>query len=93
MKIKPLNRHLVVHKKPQKKKETNSAFILPEGYETLVEKYSVVKVLDVAEDSKLKGVKSNSEVVVETSMLFEVAGSTLILENYVYGLINEKAHI
>ena len=90
MKIKPLNRHLVVHKKPQEKKEKNSTFILPEGYESLVEKYSIVKVLDIAEDSKLKGIKPGSEVVVETSMLFEVTGSTLVLENYVYGVINEN---
>ena len=88
MKIKPLNRHLVVHKKPQKKKEKNSTFILPEGYESSIEKYSIVKVLDIAEDSKLKGIKPGSEVIVETSMLFEVTGSTLVLENYVYGLIN-----
>jgi co-chaperonin GroES (HSP10) len=88
MKIKPLNRHLVVHKKPQKKKEKNSTFILPEGYESSIEKYSIVKVLDIAEDSMLKGIKLGSEVVVETSMLFEVTGSTLVLDNYVYGLIN-----
>ena len=88
MKIKPLNRHLVVHKKPKEKKEKNSTFILPEGYESSIEKYSIVKVLDIAEDSKLKGIKPGSEVVVETSMLFEVTGSTLVLENYVYGLIN-----
>jgi co-chaperonin GroES (HSP10) len=87
MKIKPLNRHLVVHKKPKEKKETTSTFILPEGYESSIEKYSIVKVLDIAEDSKLKGIKPGSEVVVETSMLFEVAESTLVLENYVYGLI------
>ena len=88
MKIKPLNRHLVVHKKPQKKKEKNSTFILPEGYESSIEKYSIVKVLDIAEDSKLKGIKLGSEVIVETSMLFEVTGSLLVLENFVYGLIN-----
>ena len=92
MKIKPLNRHLVV-KKIKEKKEKNSAFILPEGYESSIEKYSVVKVLDIAEDSKLKVSWIGREVIVETSMLLEMAGSILILENYVYGLINEKAHI
>ena len=92
MKIKPLNRHLVVHKKPQEKKgKKSSSFILPEGYESSIEKYSIVKVLDIAEDSKLKGIKPGSEVIVETSMLFEVTGSVLILENYVYGLVDEKA--
>ena len=92
MKIKPLNRHLVVEK-IKEKKEKNSAFILPEGYESSIEKYSVVKVLDIAEDSKLKVSWIGREVIVETSMLLEMAGSILILENYVYGLINEKAHI
>ena len=88
MKIKPLNRHLVVHKKPKEKKEKNTAFILPEGYESATEQYSVVKVLDISEDSKLRSViKLGSEVIVETNMLFEVTGSTLVLENYVYGLI------
>tara|TARA_R100000808_G_C2047259_1_gene84259 strand:- start:31 stop:306 length:276 start_codon:yes stop_codon:yes gene_type:complete len=88
MKIKPLNRHLVVHKKPKEKKEKNTAFILPEGYESSVEKYCIVKVLEVSEDSRFKKIiKPGSEVVVETSMLFEVTGSTLVLENYVYGLI------
>jgi len=88
MKIKPLNRHLVVHKKPKEKKEKSSSFILPEGYETTVERYSVVKVLEISEDSKLKKViKPGSEIIVETSMLFEVTGSTMVLDNYVYGLI------
>ena len=88
MKIKPLNRHLVVHKKRKEKKEKSSSFILPEGYETTVERYSVVKVLEISEDSKLKKViKPGSEIIVETSMLFEVTGSTMVLDNYVYGLI------
>ena len=92
MKIKPLNRHLLVYKRPEEEKE-NSGFILPEDYKPTIEKYSVVKVLAVAEDSKLKDIKLGNEIVVETSMLFDVAESTLILENYVYGLIDEKVHI
>ena len=92
MKIKPLNRHLVVEK-VEEKKEKNSAFILPEGYESSIEKYSVVKVLDIAEDSKFKASCVGSEVIVETSMMLKMAGSILILENYVYGLVDEKARI
>ena len=89
MKIKPLNRHLVVRKKPKEKK-SNSSFVLPEGYKSSIEQYSVVKVLDIAEDSILgrQGeISPGCEVIAETNMLFEVTGSTLILENYVYGLI------
>tara|TARA_R100000008_G_scaffold85309_1_gene74887 strand:+ start:168 stop:440 length:273 start_codon:yes stop_codon:yes gene_type:complete len=90
MRIKPLNRHLVVHKKPKEEAGKTSSFILPEGYESATEQYSVVKVLDISEDSKLRSViKLGSEVIVETNMLFEVTGSTLILDNYVYGLIDK----
>ena len=92
MKIKPLNRHLLVYKKPEEKKE-DLGFILPEDYKPKVEKYSVVKVLAIAEDSKLKDIEIGNEVVVETSMLFDVTANTLILENYVYGLIDEKAYV
>ena len=89
MRIKPLNRHLVVHKKPREDKQKSYSFILPEGYESSTEQYSIVKVLEISEDSKLKSViKPGSEVIVESNMLFEVTGSTLILDNYVYGLID-----
>tara|TARA_R100000808_G_C2063847_1_gene94145 strand:+ start:175 stop:447 length:273 start_codon:yes stop_codon:yes gene_type:complete len=89
LRIKPLNRHLVVHKKPREDKQKSSSFILPEGYESSTEQYSIVKVLEISEDSKLKSViKPGSEVIVESNMLFEVTGSTLILDNYVYGLID-----
>jgi co-chaperonin GroES (HSP10) len=89
LRIKPLNRHLVVHKKPREDKQKSSSFILPEGYESSTEQYSIVKVLEISEDSKLKNViKPGSEVIVESNMLFEVTGSTLILDNYVYGLID-----
>ena len=85
MRIQPLNRHLVVYKKPKEKKEVK--FVLPDDYKPKLEKHCVVTVLDVAKDSKLRKIKLGSEVIVESSMLFEVAGSTLILENYVYGVV------
>ena len=53
----------------------------------------MVKVLDIAEDSKFEVSWVDRKVIVETNMLFEVVGSTLILENYVYGLVDEEAHV
>ena len=93
MKIKPLNRHLVVEKVEEKREKKDlSGFVVPEEFRSKDE-YSVVKVLDIAEDSKLKASWVGRKVIVEASMMFEVAGSTLVLENYVYGLVDEEAHI
>ena len=90
MKIKPLNRHLVVQKKPTQEEPKTSTFILPEGYESTFQKYSIVKVLDIAEDSRVKGIKAGNDVVIEATMMFEVEGSNLILDNYVYGLVDPE---
>tara|TARA_R110000824_G_scaffold329007_1_gene515860 strand:+ start:345 stop:626 length:282 start_codon:yes stop_codon:yes gene_type:complete len=93
MKIKPLNRHLVVEKVEEKKEKKDlSGFVVPEEFRPKDE-YSVVKVLDIAEDSKFEVSWVDRKVIVETNMLFEVVGSTLILENYVYGLVDEEAHV
>ena len=93
MKIKPLNRHLVVEKVEEKRENKDlSGFVVPEEFRPKDE-YSVVKVLDIAEDSKLKASWVGRKVIVEASMMFEVVGSTLVLENYVYGLVDEEAHI
>ena len=79
---------MVVYKKPKEEEKKTSTFILPEGYESKIERYSIVKVLEISEDSKLKEIiKPGCEVVVEASMLFEITGSTMVLDNYVYGLI------
>tara|TARA_R110002110_G_scaffold195829_1_gene405583 strand:- start:32 stop:328 length:297 start_codon:yes stop_codon:yes gene_type:complete len=87
MRIKPLNRHLVVQKRAKKEESKTSAFILPEGYESTIQKYSVVRVIDIAEDSRIEGIEPGKDVVVEASMMFEVEGNNLILDNYVYGLV------
>ena len=93
MKIKPLNRHLVVEKAEEKREKKDlSGFVVPEEFRPKDE-YSVVKVLDIAEDSKLKASWVGRKVIVEASMMFEVVGSTLVLENYVYGLVDEEAHV
>ena len=93
MKIKPLNRHLVVEKVEEKREKKDlSGFVVPEEFRPKDE-YSVVKVLDIAEDSKLKASWVGRKVIVEASMMFEVVGSTLVLENYVYGLVDEEAHV
>ena len=85
--FKPLNRHILVQL-PEPEKKVEPAFLRPTDYTNPPPKYTVVTVLQVAEDCNLK-LNSEEQVVVETSMLQEVNVDkekfTLILENYVYG--------
>tara|TARA_B100001123_G_scaffold400798_1_gene486918 strand:+ start:312 stop:581 length:270 start_codon:yes stop_codon:yes gene_type:complete len=89
MKIKPLNRHLVVEKiKEEREKKELTGFVVPEEFKPK-DVHTVVKVLSVAEDSKFKDdLLKGSDVIVETSMIFKVKDVHMILENYVYGIIN-----
>tara|TARA_R100000008_G_scaffold588_2_gene533 strand:- start:1683 stop:1961 length:279 start_codon:yes stop_codon:yes gene_type:complete len=91
MKIKPLNRHLVIEKvKGQEEEETTSSFVVPEEFRPK-ELHSVAKVLEVSEDSKLSSkISSGDEIIIETSMVFQVKKSQMILENYVYGLVEKS---
>ena len=94
MKIKPLNRHLVVAEAEEKKEKKDlSGFVVPEEFRPKDE-YSVVKVLEIPEDSKfVKDLAEGDKIVVETNMIFKVRGINMILENYVYGLVDEETHI
>ena len=91
MKIKPLNRHLVIEKvKGQEEEETTSSFVVPEEFRPK-ELHSVAKVLEVSEDNKLSSkISSGDEIIIETSMVFQVKKSQMILENYVYGLVEKS---
>ena len=93
MKIKPLNRHIVVEKEEEKQdKKDLSGFVVPEEFRAK-DQYSVAKVLAISEDSKLlSNLSEGDRVVVETNMIFQIKGTQMILENYVYGLVDEKAH-
>ena len=90
MKIRPLNRHLVVEKIKEKKEERElNGFVVPEEFRAK-DQHSVVKVLSISEDSKLAdNLSENDEVIVETNMIFKVKNTYMVLENYVYGLINK----
>ena len=90
MKIKPLNRHLVIERVKEQEGETTSSFVVPEEFRPK-ELHSVAKVLEVSEDSKLSSkISSGDEIIIETSMVFQVKKSQMILENYVYGLVEKS---
>tara|TARA_R110000824_G_scaffold152764_1_gene324052 strand:- start:348 stop:626 length:279 start_codon:yes stop_codon:yes gene_type:complete len=91
MKIKPLNRHIVVEREKEKQdKKDLSGFVVPEEFRAK-DQYSIAKILAISEDSKLlSNLSEGDRVVVETSMLFQIKGVQMILENYIYGLIEKS---
>lgn len=88
----PLNRHLLVEVKTNKSHETTSGIVLPSDYKPEEEQYTVVKLLDWADDVKFHSVLSkSSNIVVDRSMVEEVTfnGNSyhVVLENYVMGIV------
>tara|TARA_R110000824_G_scaffold44799_1_gene130085 strand:+ start:50 stop:313 length:264 start_codon:yes stop_codon:yes gene_type:complete len=86
-----LNRHIVVEKEEEKQdKKDLSGFVVPEEFR-VKDQHSVAKILAISEDSKLSSSLSEGDrVVVETSMIFQIKGTQMILENYIYGLIEKS---
>ena len=86
----PLNRMLLIEPVTQdeKKKEGEPSFLLPQDVVVNKKDYELVKVLQVAGDSKFKDglVKSGDLVLVEAHMIKKIvhegAKHHLVLENY-----------
>ena len=92
MKFLPRNRHLLVEKISETN-EKEAVFILPEGYTTKDAKYELVKIINFSEDCTLNCYQG-AVAVVNGNMVEEVeAGKekfSLILENYVFGILEEE---
>lgn len=91
MYLEPHNRHLLVHPMEEDKEEVK--FVLPDEYKTPKSQYVVCDVLGLAEDCKV-ALSIGDRIVVERRMVQEVkaAGETnyLVLENYVYGRLQDE---
>ena len=90
----PFNRYLTVDLIEEKEKE-DSLVVLPNDYEKIVSPLAKVVVIEIADDSKLKGkLKINDTIIVERRMLNKVDINEysfyLILENYIYGRITDE---
>ena len=85
--FKPLNRHLLVKRQAEDKKE-DSTFVLPEDYQAPKDPYEVVEVVALAEDCSLD-VNSLDEVVVERSQVQTITVDEtdyhLVLQNHSFG--------
>lgn len=91
MYLEPFNRHLLVL--PNFKEEEGVSFVLPEDYKRPQDPYITCEVLGVATDCNID-LKISDRIVIERSMLLEIktGGETnyLVLENYVYGRIDDE---
>tara|TARA_Y100001938_G_C8039604_1_gene405394 strand:+ start:762 stop:1049 length:288 start_codon:yes stop_codon:yes gene_type:complete len=95
--VKPVNRNLLIEIEREKPEETHSsAFLLPEDYKKKdVERYSVVKILQRADDcEKIRDILRHDRCVVETSMINEVKVGgkvyNIVGENYVVLILGDE---
>ncbi len=91
----PYNRHLVVDLIEEKTEEQESIVVLPSDYKKPASPFVKALVIDVAEDSKFcDTLELNDVILAERRMLHKVEISEysfyLILENYIYGRINNE---
>jgi len=92
MYLEPKNRHLLVLPL-EIEEQQKSPIILPDDYKKPKAPHLVCDVLGIADDCSL-GIEVGNRIVVERRMLQEVkaAGETnyLVLENYVYGRLQDE---
>ena len=86
----PMNRHLLVQRRPKPQEDSEQRVLLPEGYKKTESRYETVEVLNAAPNcSFIDRVRAGTKIVVLSNFLedVEVEGHnyTVILENHVMG--------
>ncbi len=95
MNFTPFNRHLVVDLIEEKNEKQESLVVLPTDYEKPTSPYVRASVAKISYDSKFYGkLKAKDAVLVERRMLHKIEieeySFYLVLENYIYGRINDE---
>ena len=90
--IEPLNRHVLLNPVEKQEEQNKSTILVPDDYVQVKSPYETYSVISVARDcEKVSSSDVGRHVVVNNSMVEEVKvhGEThyLLLENYVYGVI------
>ena len=93
--LKPFNRYLLVQPVIEEEDDDGLAIVLPTGYKKKESPYVKCMVRAVSHDSKfIHSLKENDTIVVERRMLnkidFNDKTSYLVLENYVYGRLENE---
>ena len=88
----PMNRYLLVNRRPSKTKEVEQTVLLPEGYHKTESRYETVDVVSASPNCAfIDRVREGTKIVVLSNFLedIEVEGHnyTVILENHVMGII------
>ena len=88
----PMNRHLLVRRRPKSETEPEQRVLLPEGYTKTESHYETVEVVSAAPNCAfIDRVRTGTNIVVLSNFLedIEVEGHnyTVILENHVMGII------
>ena len=91
MTIEPVNRHLLVELVEDESDESESALVLlPEGYQKPASPYSIVKLVNHAQDCKIA--YAGEKLLIPTSMMIEAScggrAINLIQENYVLAVLS-----
>ena len=95
MNFKPFNRYLLVTPEEEQEEEKNMAIVLPTEYKKPKSPYIFCTVQRVSEDSKFHGsIFDGDRILIERRMLnqidFNGKSLYLVLENYIYGRINNE---
>ena len=89
------NRHVLVELVDEEEEKQESLIALPQDYKKVESPYLVVKVLQISDDCKLF-LEQGDLIVIERRMLTEIEikgeKNYLVLENYIYGRIDDETY-
>ena len=93
--INVFNRHVLVELVEEEEEEQQSLIALPQDYKKTESPYTVVKVLQISDECKLF-LEQGDLIVIERRMLTEIEikgeKNYLVLENYIYGRIDDETY-
>lgn len=88
----PVNRHVWIDVLKEEKSQDTTQILLPEDYAPPQSKYAICNVITTANDCSLSAA-SGDLIIVENSMINELSYNnqtfSIILENYVYGVLKD----
>lgn len=89
------NRHVLVELVEEEEEKQESLIALPQDYKKAESPYIVVKVLQISDECKLF-LEQGDLIVIERRMLTEIEikgeKNYLVLENYIYGRIDDETY-
>ena len=93
--LEPFNRYVVVEPIEEEEEPSDLAIVLPDNYSKPTSPYVLCEVLSVSAESKYrKLLNRGNKIVIERRMMLsiELENKTtyLVLENYIYGRINNE---